>query len=198
LPYAFITGFWGTVKILTSQFGIFSQIDVPPYEGDVYGIQNVQIVYYLIDSIAETFWVILELFLGQPALWTASTLIVYYNVAAGGWAWLWPGSVGAVQWCALLIWAPSLLIRLTYSLTSFFYLVLRYDAGTYQGIPFYDPINIWEADNLDIYGQLIWWEQLLLGNKRSMLYANIMMGTVLSFHPMTFMLSWFFWAQVPV
>jgi len=31
-----------------------------------------------------------------------------------------------------------------------------------------------------------------------MLYANLMMGFVLSFHPMTFMLAWFFWAQVPV
>lgn len=62
LPYAFITGFWGTMKILLTQFAVFSQIDVPPYEGEDPHAQNVQPVYYLIDALTETYWVLVEFF----------------------------------------------------------------------------------------------------------------------------------------
>lgn len=39
---------------------------------------------------------------------------------------------------------------------------------------------------------------MLFGNKRSMLYANILMAAVLSLHPITFVISWFFLFQVPI
>ena len=41
LPAAFIWGIWGAIKFITTQFGFFSQLDVPPYEGDVPGAVNV-------------------------------------------------------------------------------------------------------------------------------------------------------------
>ena len=100
LPYAFIVGFWGTVKVLVTQFGFFTQLDVPEYTGDKPNAKNVQIVYYLIDAIVETFWLLLEMIIIQPALWTSGSLIIYFTfietffVAGGEWSWLWPMPVG--------------------------------------------------------------------------------------------------------
>jgi len=78
-----------------------------------------------------------------------------------------------------------------YNLVNLDYLITKYDITTYSTINFYDPLSI-SFSGLDTTDQLIWWEQLLFGNRRSQLYINIVMGIVFSLHPMTMILGWFF------
>jgi hypothetical protein len=77
------------------------------------------------------------------------------------------------------------------------YLITKYDVTTYSTITFYDPLGVAFSD-LDTTEQLIWWEQLLFGNRRSHLYMNIIMAIVFSLHPMTMIIGWFFLFQVPI
>ena len=96
-----------------------------------------------------------------------------------------------------MVWYASLIIRLVYNLVNADYLIKKYDITTYSTITFYDPLGI-NFSNETMVEQIIWWEQLIFGNRRSQLYANIMMWFVLQLHPLTSMFAWFFLFQVPI
>jgi len=171
---------------------------VPPYEGDyVIGQKkvNVQVVYYVIDTVLETFWLILELVGGQVVLWACAFLMVIFNLAKG--TFVWYGMIGLLQMFCLIFWFASLVTRLIYNFVNLEWLVTHYDVSTYSTVTFRDPVTITFSE-LNATEQFVWWEQYLLGNKRSMLYANIMMSVVLALHPITFPFSWFFLFQVPI
>ena len=150
--------------------------------------------YYVLDTLSESFWLVIELTLGSALLWYSALAMIGYNIASGTFVWF--GLIGLVQAFAMVFWTASLLIRLVYNLVNIDYLVNKYDVATYSTITFYDPLSIISSD-LETTQQIIYYEQLLFGNRRSMLYANIMMSIVLALHPLTFIPSWFFLFQVP-
>lgn len=137
---------------------------------------------------------ILELTLASVLLWYSAIAMIAYNAAYGSFVWY--GLIGIVQLFAMVFWTTQVLIRVLYNLVNLDYLITKYDIETYSTITFYDPIGIAGSD-LDQTETLIWFEQLLFGNRRSQLYANIMMSIVFSLHPMTMVLGWFFLFQVP-
>jgi len=137
---------------------------------------------------------ILELTLFSVVLWYSAFAMVGYNAYYNSFVSY--GIIGIVQIFAMVFWTTQALIRLTYNLVNLDYLITKYDIETYSTITFYDPVGI-TASDLDSTETLIWFEQLLFGNRRSQLYANIMMSIVFSLHPMTMVLGWFFLFQVP-
>ena len=196
LPAAFIAGFIGTMKLLFTQFGLFSQSDVPQYEGPAVPggrTENVQVFYYVLDTLNETLWLLLELTAGQFILWYSAFAMVGYNTSTFV-PW---GLVGIIQIFAMIFWTTSLLIRALYNFVNLDYLIKVYDITTYSTITFYDPLGISFSD-LNQAEIVIYFEQLVFGNRRSMLYANIMMFLALAIHPLTFIPSWFFLFQIPI
>lgn len=194
LPYAFIAGFWGAVKMLSTQWGFLTTLDVPPYDGDEEGAHNVQTVYYLLDSFGELFWSFLELTVGVAALTISAWMIVVYNIIGNSWwPYIW---AGVLQLYALVFWVFSLLVRFVYALVNIDWILTNYSDETYSTIVFPNPLTV-TSTHTEGLESLIWWEQLLFGPKRSMLYANILMFITLSLHPMTFIFAWFFAFQIP-
>lgn len=133
--------------------------------------------------------------LGSGLIWYSAFAMIYYNAAKG--TFLYFGLIGILQVLAAIFWSTTMLIRFVYNLVNLEYLILKYDITTYSTITFYDPLGI-NLSEMDDINKLIYFEQLIFGNRRSMLYANIIMSIVLGLHPLTFIPSWFFLFQVPI
>ena len=111
--------------------------------------------YYVLDTLSESFWLVIELTLGSALLWYSALAMIGYNIASGTFVWF--GLIGLVQAFAMVFWTASLLIRLVYNLVNIDYLVNKYDVATYSTITFYDPLSIISSD-LETTQQIIYYE----------------------------------------
>lgn len=100
-----------------------------------------QVFYYVIDTVIETFWLILEFVLGQIVLWASAFSMVAFNITAPG-TFVWYGMLGLLQMSCLIIWFVSLLIRLVYNFVNLEWLVNNYDVTGWTTVTFRDPISV--------------------------------------------------------
>ena len=96
-------------------------------------------------------------------LFSAFLMVGYNVVSLTFWPW---GVIGMLQVVTILIWYSNLIIQLIYNLVNADYLIKKYDITTYSTITFYDPLGISFSDET-VVEQIIWWEQLVFGNRRS-------------------------------
>lgn len=125
LPAAFIAGFWGTVKLISTQWGFMSTLDTPPYEGDVAGTQNVAVFYYVLDTFFESFWLLVELTFIQAIVLISAFSLIGFNIWKG--TFVWNGIIGLAQLTALIFWDVTMVFRLVYNFVNFEYLINKYD-----------------------------------------------------------------------
>lgn len=135
-----------------------------------------------------------EATIGSFFLWYSAFSLIIYNGVYN--SFLYYGIVGIIQLLGMFVWSASLFIRVFYNAVIFWWLYSKYDILTYSTIVFFDPISIFVSEE-DFFAQLIWWEQLFFGNRRSALYVNFLMAIIFAAHPMTISLSWYFLFQIP-
>jgi len=158
------------------------------------GYYKVKPVFYLADSVIDFVWTCLEAFGVFSVVLSFGMAIEAAN----------PGSLfyiaGFLQEAAAVVYAVISAYRLVYIVAN-----LRIYADVPQGQYLEIPaLYLWSLvdKSIDGYssflGFLVYWEQLVLGNKRLGLLNDVFMGAILLLHPRTLPGAAYFLAQLPI
>ena len=106
--------------------------------------------------------------------------------------------IGIFQIFAAVFYAYALLVRVVYDVYNGLVIASSANLNNHIMIRYMKAWNYFTPEYESLSGFVVWLEQMVLGNKRMLVYANTMMGFTMMMHPITFIFAQYYIAQLPI